>query len=296
MDSSSPLHFFPPAGAPVVAVHCSASSPRQWDSYRSLLDPDVPFITPQLSGYGAQSTWPNGKPITLQEEAERILETFPQEPVDLVGHSYGGAVAMQVALMVPQRVRSLTLYEPVLFGLLRQDSGSSLQAEEIEGLAHRLAMLSLSGCNRDAAALFVDYWSVPGTWAGMSPLRQEAIAALMPKVRAEFEAIFHSGILTTALQDMGFPIRVLCGDRSPAPSRRVSELLKAQLPFAQVTTLQGARHMTPVAEPSAMAPLLFPFALRSHSSSAASTALSWKFRSAGMDAGDVMLPAMSRSI
>src|SRR3954466_2233194 len=139
MDFSSPFYFVPSIAAPVVAVHSSASSPRQWDGYRKLLDADVPFITPQLSGYGAPSTWPNGKSVTLQEEAQRVIESFPQEPVDLVGHSYGGAVAFQAALMASQRVRSLTAYEPVLFGLLRQDGASVLQAEEIEGIAHRLA-------------------------------------------------------------------------------------------------------------------------------------------------------------
>jgi pimeloyl-ACP methyl ester carboxylesterase len=277
MDFSSPLHFVPSTAAPVVALHSSASSSRQWDGYRSLLDPDIPFITPQLSGYGTRSPWPNGKPITLEEEAERILEDLPQEPVDLVGHSYGGVVALQVALMASQRVRSLTLYEPVLFQLLQKDSGSSLQAEEIGGVARRLAMLSLSGCNRDAAALFVDYWSVPGTWASMPPSRQDAVAAAMPKVRAEFEAIFHSRMQPAALQQARIPVRVLCGERSPAPSRRIAELLKAQLPSAQVTTLQGAKHMTPLAEPGAMARLLFPFALRT----AASAALPLNLRSAG---------------
>ena len=284
MDFSSPLRYLPSTAAPVVALHSSASSSRQWDGYRNLLDADVPFITPQLYGYGTRSTWPNGKPVTLQQEAERILEAFPQEPVDLVGHSYGGVVAMQVALMASQRVRSLTLYEPVLFGLLRQDSASVLQAEEIEGIGHRIAMLALSGRNRDAAALFVDYWSVPGAWVSMPTTRQDAVAALMPKVRAEFEAIFHSGIRPAELQGMLFPIRVLYGDRSPAPSRRIAQLLKAQLPFAQVTSLQGKRHMTPLAEPDAMAPLLFPFALRSDSSSAASMAMSRNYQSAGAQA------------
>lgn len=296
MDFSSPLRILPSTAAPVVAVHCSASSSRQWDGYRSLLDPDVSFITPQLSGYGARSRWPNGKPITLEEEAERILETFPQEPVDLVGHSYGGAVAVQVALMASQRVRSLTLYEPVLFQLLQQDCASFLQAEEIGGIARRLAMLSLSGRDRDAAALFVDYWSVPGTWVGMPSSRQDAVAALMPKVRAEFEAIFHSSMRPAALQDSNIEIRLLCGDRSPAPSRRVSELLKAQLPFAKVTTLPRARHMTPIAEPVSMAPLLFPFALRSHSSHHSSTGspdTARELRRTGVDASDRSAPAMS---
>jgi len=287
MDFSSPRRFPSSTAAPVVAVHCSASSAHQWDGYRSLLDPEVPFITPQLSGYGTRSPWPNGKPVTLEEEAERILGTFPQEPADLVGHSYGGVVAVQLALMASQRVRSLVLYEPVLFQLLQQDSGSALQAEEIGGVARRLAMLSLSGCNRDAAALFVDYWSVPGTWAGMPRLRQDAVAALMPKVRAEFEAIFHSSMRLAAFRDMRIPVRVLCGDRSPGPSRRIAELLKVHLPCAQVTILQGAGHMAPLAEPGALAPLLFPFALRSHSSPEASTIQPWNLRSAGMDTGNV---------
>ena len=103
MDFSSTRRIPSSTAAPVVAVHCSASSAHQWDGFRSLLDPEVPFITPQLSGYGTRSPWPNGKPVTLEEEAERILGTLPQEPVDLVGHSYGGVAAVQLALMASQR-------------------------------------------------------------------------------------------------------------------------------------------------------------------------------------------------
>jgi pimeloyl-ACP methyl ester carboxylesterase len=250
--------------APTLAIHCSASSPRQWEGYRALLDPAMPLHTPALLGYDGDAEWVRGLPVTLEAEAQNLLEPIlaAGQPVHLVAHSYGGAVALQAALLWPQRIRSLTLYEPSPFHLLRRDSESAVHAEEISAVARRVELLSISGRNAEAAALFIDYWSAPGAWQRMSPARQADVALRMSKVRAEFGAIFHAGFDARSLQLANFPVRIVVGDRSPAPARRVSELLRLQVPKAEVIRMPGLDHMAPLTQREALAPVLFPHAVR----------------------------------
>ena len=86
-------------------------------------------------------------------------------PVHLVGHSYGGAVALQFALRWPGRVASLTLYEPARFALLTA-AGAAGAAEaaraadarhEITTIANRFGLAVVSGRLHEAAELFADY-------------------------------------------------------------------------------------------------------------------------------------------
>jgi pimeloyl-ACP methyl ester carboxylesterase len=250
--------------APTIAIHCSASSPRQWEGYRALLDPAMPLQTPTLLGYDSGAEWVRGLPVTLEAEAHHLLEVIlaAGQPVHLLAHSYGGAVAMQMALLWPQRVRSLTLYEPSAFHLLRRDSASAVHAEEISAVARRVELLSISGRKAEAAALFIDYWATPGAWQRMSPARQADVALRMSKVRAEFGAIFHAGLDARGLQLAHFPMRIVVGDHSPAPARRVSELLRLQVPKAEMIRMPGLDHMAPLTQREALAPVLFPHALR----------------------------------
>lgn len=262
MNTASPIRrpFF--RTTPVVAIHSSASSPRQWQSYGEWLDPQVRLYTPFLLGYDAGEQWTHGTPVTLEAEARHALSGIAaDQEIHLLAHSYGGAIALQAALLRPERVRSITLYDPSAFHLLDQDGGSAEQAEQIHAVARRVSLLTLSGRHSEAAALFVDYWSTPGAWARMSPSRQAEIARRMPKVRAEFEALFHSRMDVSQLHEAGIPVRIVHGGASPSPARRVVELLRTRLPRAEVLSMPGLRHMAPLTDRQELAPLLFPYSL-----------------------------------
>src|SRR5688572_18112304 len=101
----------------VVCVHCSASSSRQWRPLVERRAARRRVLTVDLYGYGASPPWPVGRGLTLLDEAGLLAPLYEVAggPVDLVGHSYGGAVALRAALADPSRVRSLVLFEPVLF-------------------------------------------------------------------------------------------------------------------------------------------------------------------------------------
>jgi pimeloyl-ACP methyl ester carboxylesterase len=236
----------------VICLHSSGASGRQWDALAASLGTRFDVTAPNLRGYDG-AVWPTGAPTSLDDEARAIAPLLDARPdgAHLIGHSYGGSVALQVALRWPSRVRSLTLYEPVRFAMLFADPNGVATGEAIVAIGRRIGFEVLSGRHHDAAAMFVDYWSGDGAWHALSAGRRDAVAARMPKVRAEFEALFADRVPPAAYAALEMPVRLIRGTRSPLPTRRVIELLAARLPRAEVVTLEGAGHMGPLTHAAA---------------------------------------------
>src|SRR5262245_35722178 len=95
------------AGPPAVLIHCGGLSSRQWRRLAARLSPIRRVIAPDLLGYGASSPWPADAPFHFNEDArliDTILDTLAT-PVDLVGHSYGGLLALTIAARRPRDIR-----------------------------------------------------------------------------------------------------------------------------------------------------------------------------------------------
>src|SRR5215831_4592391 len=109
------------AGEPIMFLHCSAGSSSAWVPVMNHLGRDYRALAPDLLGYGRSAAWPGNAPLASDEELgvlEALLNVVGRS-VHLVGHSYGGTVALNAARRFPQRIASLTLIEPVAFQLLR---------------------------------------------------------------------------------------------------------------------------------------------------------------------------------
>jgi pimeloyl-ACP methyl ester carboxylesterase len=251
---------FLPVAPQLVVLHCSASSPGQWEPYRPMIEPATRWIAPPLQGYESESPWPLGAPTTLAAEARRVLPILARSGgvVDLVGHSYGGAVALQVASAWPERIRSVTVYEPVLFHLLQEDTQSAARASEVRCVAADIASRLHAGDGEGAGKRFVDYWSGPGTWSRIGLRMRAALALRMSKVNAEFGALFAATTEFAGLAEGGPQVRLVAGTDSPAPVHRIMKRLQDLLPHAATTEVRGAGHMAPVHNPGTLAPLLFP--------------------------------------
>lgn len=248
----STVHAFssrPPERGTVVCLHSSGSSGRQWASIAAALAPHVEVLAPDLLGYSGGPGWPAGKPVTLDAEASALATQIGAGSVHLFGHSYGGAVALQFALRWPERVKSLTLYEPVRFGLLLRDPATRAAGEDVVGFGRRIGQEVLAGSLWQAAQQFVDYWSGDGAWAQVPAKRRPLLAARMNKVNAEFEALFADSVPAAAYRALTMPVQLLGGSRSPLPARLVLGLLAAQWPRAIRTTIAGLGHMGPVEAP-----------------------------------------------
>jgi pimeloyl-ACP methyl ester carboxylesterase len=233
----------------LICLHSSGSSSRQFAAMAPSLGARFKVIAPDLMGYGSSQRWPSGSPASLDDEALALAPLLNTRPVHLFGHSYGGAVALQIALRWPERVRSLTLYEPVRFQLLFGSPATTAAGESIVAVGRRIGVETLSGAVHVAAARFVDYWSGDGTWPRLGDERRQVIAERMTKVQAEFEALFADRVPLAAYRELSMPVQLIGGTRSPLPARQVLDRLEAALPRVTRTTLDGLGHLGPVEAP-----------------------------------------------
>ena len=234
------------SGEPVVLLHSSGSSSNQWRALAERLGQRYRVIAPDLYGYGGTAHWPGRSAFHLECEAEIVLALLERinERAHLVGHSYGGAVALHVAGLRGDLLRSLTLIEPVAFQLLRGTDAPALA--EITELAESVARATASGEYLVGFGRFVDYWLGPQTWPEVPPDRRYAMAARLPKIALDFHATLNE---PTRLEDFRFmtvPTLLLHGTSSPWPTRRICDLLQRILPEARLQTICGAGHMAPV--------------------------------------------------
>lgn len=234
---------------PVLALHCSGSGAHQWKGWQAAARGRVEIIAPALLGYEGQTAWDPAARVTLRAEARALAPLLGDhcDGVHLVGHSYGGAVALELALRYPTKIRSLTLYEPVRFSLLK--AFDDAQWQDIAEVASAMVNLALCGSPDESSRHFVDYWSGAGTWAQLSPPVRAALRLRVNKVCAEFDALFDDDLSLDQLRQLTLPIRLLSGTQSPQPALRVVDRLAQVLPGAQRTCLPGLGHMGPVQDP-----------------------------------------------
>lgn len=249
MATVHPFAPRPTARETLICLHSSGSSGRQWGPFVAALSSRFHVITPDLLGYAGPRPWPAGTPASLDGEAAALAPLLDAGPVHLLGHSYGGAVALQLALRWPRRVKRLILYEPVRFALLFRHPKTAASGEAIVGVGRRIGLEVASGLLAASAARFVDYWSGAGTWQQMPQRQQQVLAARMSKVQAEFEALFDDRVTAAAYGALPMPVHLIGGSRSPLPARQVLDLLAAHCPHASHTILDGLGHMGPVHAP-----------------------------------------------
>lgn len=261
MQPTAPYFREAGAGTSVVCIHSSASSSSQWRPLMERLADRFRVIAVDLYGSGKTPVWPQDRPMFLDDEVSLLSPVFrgAGDRFHLIGHSFGGAVALKAALEYRDRLVSLVLYEPVLFSVLIADAPQSAPALEILGVRDDTMRLVDEG-ELDAAALrFVDYWLGEGSWAATPQTRRPVLAAAMRAVKPEWHAAFSEPTLLNAFAAIDVPTLFLTGTKSKASARAVARLLTAVLPRVRVEEIEGVGHMAPVTHPDRVNPLIERF-------------------------------------
>lgn len=246
-------------GPAVVCLHSSGSSSAQWRELAAYLARDHRVIAPDLLGHGRSPSAAGAQDTVLTQDVAQVAALVAgHDAVHLVGHSYGAAVALRVALVQPERVRSLALYEPVVFGALREHA-------EDEGLLHEIVQtgrtIGLRTRQRHVLAAgraFVDYWSGPGRWLALGAERQMAIARRMPTVADHFEGIF-AWLPSADLRNLQQPVLLMQGQRTRRVVARVAARIAEALPQVTPVTVLGAGHLGPITHAAAVNEMIARF-------------------------------------
>jgi pimeloyl-ACP methyl ester carboxylesterase len=242
-------------GPTVILLHSSGSSGRQWDTLVAGLQSRFRLCTVDFHGHGGTSAWPESRPLALEDDAALVapLIAASADGVHLVGHSYGGGVAIKLAQQYSRCIRSVAVYEPVLFRLLFDDNPRQAPAREVLAVAARMHTALLLGHTDRAARMFVDYWSGTGTWEAMPLSRRHTVNARMPALAPHFGALFNDGLNSNDLARLPMPILCLTGARTKASTRRIGELLRTAMPEGTHEVLSAMGHMGPLTHAGAVA-------------------------------------------
>ncbi|WP_461579900.1 alpha/beta fold hydrolase [Thiobacillus sp.] len=102
-------------GAPVVFVHGAFSDLRAWEPQREAVARRFRFIA-YTQRYFGTDPWPDKgeqySQVTHAADLAAFIRQLNVGPVYLVGRSYGGTVAVRMALQHPELVRAVFVQEP----------------------------------------------------------------------------------------------------------------------------------------------------------------------------------------
>jgi pimeloyl-ACP methyl ester carboxylesterase len=209
----------------VVLLHCSGSSGAQWRSLTAQLD-GYRVIAPDLMHQG-----------TLAGEAAAVSSLI-EEPIHLVGHSYGGAVALHIARTRPDLLKTLTLVEPSAFHLLRHgDRTDAAALREITAVADNARAALAAGDDMGGYGRFVEYWTGE---------KRAPVAPQLDKIVRDFDALLGEPAELEDVAGIDVPTLIVQGGCTKLPSRCVCARLRTALPQAAFHLVQGAGHMLPL--------------------------------------------------
>lgn len=244
------------AGSPVVLAHCSGSSHKQWNILTQQLQHQYKVLAPDFLGYGKSDSF-SGWALHEAPDATALEEliTKQSEPVHLIGHSYGGAMALMATISVPHRVRSLTLIEPVAFNVLRTTYDWQ-QWHQICAVADRIIFLTHQQKYKQAAYEFIRYWHSGVAWWLMPRTLKTRLQKAMPKIAAEFHLMYSHIVAPDALQRLTTPVHLLCGSATTREAKAVAQTLHDLLPDSHFSELTNCGHLAAVTRPAKVNPVI----------------------------------------
>jgi pimeloyl-ACP methyl ester carboxylesterase len=188
------------------------------------------LVAPHRGGYPPN---PPLERIDFERQAEELAPLL-EDGAHLVGHSYGGVIALLMAARRPEAVRSLAVSEPPAFGLARGNP-------EVDALVERLDDHFTHG-PREPRAFLAGFLAAVGSSArlpeNLPPELEQSIRATMAE-RPPWEA----RIPLEALAATPFPKLVISGAHNPAFDA-VCDALEQRL-GAERAVLPGAGHSVP---------------------------------------------------
>lgn len=246
------------SGEKVILIHSSVAGAKQWRRLMETLANDFHAIAINLFGYGDTRSWEVDGTQRLADHARLIEPLLPKGAgkVSIVGHSFGGSVAMMAAAMFKNKVHRLVLIEPNPFYLLEK-SGRFEAYQEAVILRDTIKSNGKSGAWETAAAVFADYWTGAGSWDAMPDDRKAKFArALVPNFH-EWDAVMNEVKSFAEWQrDLPNDTTVISASDTVRSIREIVELMEEHIPEWHFKQIEHGGHMAAMTKPDVINPIV----------------------------------------
>ena len=228
------------SGPTVVLVPGSCSTGAAWRPIIAAWNEQFRSVTTSLLGYGAtvERRAADDADISCNAEVvESVIRRTGSRP-HLVGHSFGGLVALAVALRGRVPLASLVIIEAPAVDILREQN--EMQHYQTFRQMSASYFADFTNGHSEAIASMIDFYGGAGTFASW-PLKLRAYAARTTPVNVlDWGDAFGFALSAASLASLNIPLHVVSGGSSPPAVQRANALL-AQFPERAIfTTIEGA--------------------------------------------------------
>ncbi len=231
-------------GDPVALIHGFGLDARMWDAQSDALADRYRVIRYDARGFG-RSSLPTTEPFSHAGDLRALLRELGATPAHVVGLSMGGRIALNLALLDPTAVRSLTLVDAALDGFDWSEAWSaSFDAIEecaardgVERAKHMWLEHELFAPARERPQCSAALARMVGDWSGWQLHNETPVTPMDPPAAAR-------------LAEVRAPCLVVVGERDLPDFLAIAGLLAAGIPAAQKIVLRGAGHMCTMEAPS----------------------------------------------
>lgn len=240
------------AGPALVLLHGYAFNTRSWRDVLPALALNNHVIAFDRPAFGLTSRpkagdWAAGEnPYSPEGQVKVTIALLDELGIDqavLVGHSAGGAVALEAALEHPDRIKGLVLAAPAVYNT----GGPPPALKPVLNSPHmkRMGPLLMRQLSGDAGLNFVR-----GNWAEPDSMPDEAFSAYVLNFSAhdwdkalwEVSRASHENHFLAELHQVTLPVLVIAGSADEVVPAAEAEKLAAALPDGDFQLLEGCGH------------------------------------------------------
>jgi pimeloyl-ACP methyl ester carboxylesterase len=248
------------SGEPLVLVHGSWDDHHTWDFIVPILSKSLQVLTYDRRGHSQSER--SSSPHTITDDVNdlaALIEESGLAPVHLSGQSFGGAVALRLAVQRPDLLRSLHVHAPPLLHLLRDDPEEQALFQGLTEHLNSVEKLLAAGDMEGGARQFV---GGPDTWAAMP---EEIKQIMIANAHTFLDDLHDPEAFSFNLDQLrSFPHPVLLTDSEndmPFAHLVVSKLSKV-LPHVERQHFSDADHDAQLSQPEAYAHSIHEFIVR----------------------------------
>jgi pimeloyl-ACP methyl ester carboxylesterase len=253
------------SGEPMVFVHGAPHDLRAWEPVREEIAKRYRFIAYTQRYFGTEP-WPDdGKNYSIATHADdlaKFITALNAGPVHLVGWSHGGLVAATAAVSDPSLVRSLILFEAVIFSVLPARSPESkIAREDVAKMIGPYIAAAKAGDFITAAKSLQEavFRLRPGEFDSLPEDLQTVLLDNARVVPLMIAAPPPPAITCDMLKDFSRPTLVMRGEKTLEWYALISEAITKCVPGAQQVILQNVNHDGPCRDPAAFTAAVFEF-------------------------------------
>lgn len=242
------------SGPPLILVHGTTANHKRWDAIAPRFEPHFTVVAMDRRGRGESGDSPE---YNLMREAEDMaaLADAMNDPVAILGHSYGALCSLEAALL-SKNISKLILYEaPVPTEYFLYPPGTPERMKELIDRGEQEAALEV---------MMRDVVKMPDHELEMYrqlPMWKERVA-IAPTIPREMEIELKYTFDPQKFSGLSIPVLLLLGGDSPPIFKKATEIVDDALPNSTVVVMPGQQHIAMDTNPDLFAKEVLAFLIQ----------------------------------